>query len=68
MDGPGDQHASRPLSVKEIDEQATEFQWNPNIPFKYWVRAAETIFTEVRSLRSFPVPSDVLKLEMGSCD
>lgn len=48
MDVPDDQHPSRPLSVKEIGEQASDFQWNPNIPFKYWVRAAETIFLEVR--------------------
>lgn len=51
MDLPDEQRPSRPLSVKEIDEQANDYQWNPTIPFKYWVRAAETICQEVR-LRS----------------
>lgn len=49
MDLPDEQRPSRPLSVKEIDEQANDYQWNPTIPFKYWVRAAETICQEGRS-------------------
>ncbi len=63
MDVLHDQRASRPLSVKEIDEQASDYQWNPAIPFKYWVRAAETIYLEVRPPVSqhtmFPVPEDL---------
>lgn len=54
MDASDDQRPSRPLSVKEIDEQANDYQWNPTIPFKYWVRAAETIYLEVRYLTYSP--------------
>lgn len=39
---------SRPRSITELSEMANEFQWNPLIPFKFWVRAAETIYREVR--------------------
>jgi STAM-binding protein len=49
MDAQEDHRPSRPLSLKEIDVQANDFQWNPTIPFKYWVRAAETIYLEVSS-------------------
>jgi STAM-binding protein len=64
MDASGDQRASRPLSVKEIDEQASDYQWNPAIPFKYWVRAAETIYLEVRS----SLPNVLYLQSMELCD
>jgi len=36
------------MSIKEISDKASEYEWNPNIEFKYWVRAADTIYREVR--------------------
>jgi hypothetical protein len=38
---------NRPMSVKEISAKAGEYEWNPNIAFKHWVRAADTIYREV---------------------
>jgi hypothetical protein len=38
----------RPLSIKDISEEAKNYQWNPSIPFKYWARAADAIYREVR--------------------
>jgi hypothetical protein len=42
-DGP-----SRPFSVKELSERAQAFEWNANIPFKYWLHTAQTLKQEVR--------------------
>lgn len=53
MDLPDDQRPSRPLSAKEIADQAKDYQWNPTIPFKYWVRAADAIYLEVRCPKHF---------------
>ena len=39
--------ASRPQSVKELVAQAESFTFNVNIPVKYWIRAAETLYQEV---------------------
>ncbi|KAL2263198.1 hypothetical protein VTK26DRAFT_7772 [Humicola hyalothermophila] len=38
--------ANRPMSAKELTDKAREFDWNPSIALKYWVRAAETIHHE----------------------
>lgn len=38
---------SRPQSVKELVDQAENFNFNTNIPFKHWTRAAETLYQEV---------------------
>ncbi|KAK5662214.1 hypothetical protein OQA88_8119 [Cercophora sp. LCS_1] len=40
--------AGRPLSIKELSERAMQFEWNPNVGFKYWARAAETIWHEAQ--------------------
>ncbi|GAB0138709.1 hypothetical protein EsDP_00006935 [Epichloe bromicola] len=37
---------SRPQSVKELVSQAENFNFNINIPFKHWTRAAETLYQE----------------------
>ncbi|KAG6013006.1 hypothetical protein E4U54_007189 [Claviceps lovelessii] len=37
---------SRPQSVKELVTQAENFNFNTNIPFKHWTRAAETLYQE----------------------
>ncbi|KAI1817686.1 hypothetical protein GGS20DRAFT_483183 [Poronia punctata] len=36
----------RPLSVKEISNRAQAFDWNGNIPFKHWLRTAQTLQQE----------------------
>ncbi|KAI1826273.1 hypothetical protein F4861DRAFT_100308 [Xylaria intraflava] len=36
----------RPLSVKEISERAQAFEWNINIPFRHWLRTAQTLQQE----------------------
>ncbi|KAI1497993.1 hypothetical protein F5X99DRAFT_395022 [Biscogniauxia marginata] len=37
---------SRPMSVKEISDQAQTFEWNANIPLKAWIRTAHTLHNE----------------------
>ncbi|KAI1139420.1 hypothetical protein F5Y05DRAFT_381909 [Hypoxylon sp. FL0543] len=41
--------ANRPLSTKEISDQASVFQWNPYIPMKAWLRTANTLSQEGKS-------------------
>ncbi|KAK3997878.1 hypothetical protein QBC44DRAFT_46420 [Cladorrhinum sp. PSN332] len=41
--------AHRPMSVRELVEKAGNFSWNPNIGFKFWCRAAETLYQEGKS-------------------
>ncbi|KAK4223205.1 hypothetical protein QBC38DRAFT_54731 [Podospora fimiseda] len=43
------QLAHRPMSVRELADQAAKFTWNPNIGFKFWCRAAETLYQEGKS-------------------
>jgi STAM-binding protein len=38
---------SHPMSVKEISQKATDFQFNPFIPLKYWLRTADSLLREV---------------------
>ncbi|KAI2616760.1 hypothetical protein GGR54DRAFT_608816 [Hypoxylon sp. NC1633] len=40
---------NRPLSTKEISDQAKIFQWNPIIPMKAWLRTANTLNQEGKS-------------------
>lgn len=44
------------MSTKELNQKASEFDWNPNIEFRFWTRAAEAIHHEVRAL-PFACPS-----------
>ncbi|OBS22489.1 hypothetical protein FPOA_08826 [Fusarium poae] len=37
---------TRPQTVKELVAQAENFDFNINIPFKHWIRAAETLYQE----------------------
>jgi hypothetical protein len=48
MNGSNTALPGRPMSIEEISEKANEFFWNPTIPLKYWLRAAETLSQEVR--------------------
>jgi STAM-binding protein len=38
---------SRPMSVKEISAKAEDFDFNPSIALKYWIRTAHTLLREV---------------------
>lgn len=39
---------SRPMNVERIVEEAQNFEFNPLIPLKYWLRTATTLLKEVR--------------------
>jgi hypothetical protein len=43
------QPAWRPLSVPEIIQRAEEFEYNPLISLKYWLRTADALQKEVRA-------------------
>jgi hypothetical protein len=38
---------SKPMSVKEISEKAQDFEFDPYIAMKYWLRTADTLLREV---------------------
>lgn len=40
---------ARPQSVKELVAQAENFAFNVNIAMKHWIRAADTLYQEVRA-------------------
>jgi len=44
--------ASKPMNVKEISAKAEDFDFNPSIAIKYWLRTADTLLREVRLLGS----------------
>jgi STAM-binding protein len=37
---------ARPPAVKELVAQAENYRFNPNVAFRYWVRAADTLYQE----------------------
>ena len=39
---------SRPMSVEQIVNKAQNFDYNPLIPLKYWLRTAGTLLKEVQ--------------------
>ena len=39
--------SSRPLNVEQIVKKAQNFDYNPLIPLKYWLRTAGTLLKEV---------------------
>ena len=39
--------SSRPLNVEQIVQEAKNFDFNPHIPLKYWLRSAGTLLKEV---------------------
>jgi hypothetical protein len=46
---------SRPQTIKELVAQAESFNFLTNIPFKHWIRAAETLYQEVCQVLFFCV-------------
>ena len=43
---------SRPLNVEQIVGKAQNFDYNPLIPLKYWLRTAGTLLKEVNASAS----------------
>lgn len=43
-------HGPPPMSCSEIATRATDFDWEPLIPLRYWLRTANTLVKEVRDL------------------
>jgi STAM-binding protein len=41
---------SRPMAVKDLAAKADDFDFNPTIALKYWLRTADTLFREVTPL------------------
>ena len=41
---------SRPLNVEQIVQKAQNFDYNPLIPLKYWLRTAGTLLKEVNAI------------------
>ena len=41
---------SRSLNVEQIVKKAQNFDYNPLIPLKYWLRTAGTLLKEVHSI------------------
>ncbi|ESZ91264.1 hypothetical protein SBOR_8357 [Sclerotinia borealis F-4128] len=37
---------SKPMSIKEISAKASDFEFNPTIALKYWLRTADTLLRE----------------------
>ncbi|KAI9811824.1 MAG: hypothetical protein M1832_000677 [Thelocarpon impressellum] len=40
------QAVGKPMSVQEITQKAEDFQYNPQVPLRYWLRTAETLLKE----------------------
>lgn len=40
-------HLSRPMSVEQIVKEAQNFDYNPFIPLRYWLRTAGSLLKEV---------------------
>lgn len=40
---------SQPHSVESITRMAQDYEYNPRIPLRYWLRSAATLFREVRT-------------------
>jgi len=47
-----DNRLAQPMSIKDIAVIAEDFDFNPNIPLKYWLRTANAVFQEVGLCRS----------------
>lgn len=45
-----DSALSRPMNVEQVVKKAQNFEYNPLIPLKYWLRTAGTLLKEVGGL------------------
>ncbi|EOO01284.1 putative stam-binding protein [Phaeoacremonium minimum UCRPA7] len=59
---------ARPRSVKELSDEAAEFNFNKNIPFKFWTQAARTLFTEAINEKRNGNPEQAYMLFMRHSD
>lgn len=50
--------SSAPHNVEQITRLAQDYEYNPNIPLKYWLRTANSLVKEVR--RSFQANANML--------
>jgi len=39
---------SKPVNVEEIARRAQEYDYNPLVPLRYWLRTAGSLLKEVR--------------------
>lgn len=46
----GGPYSAPPMSIKEIADKAVNFDYNPLIALRYWLRTADTLLKEVRLL------------------
>lgn len=53
--------SSKPMSVKEISAKANDFEFNPYIALKYWLRTADTLLREVCLLRRLAGQTNIAK-------
>lgn len=42
---------AKPMNIKEIAAKAQDFEFNPFIALKYWIRTADTLYREVIACR-----------------
>ena len=45
--GAGSGGAPKPLSVEQIVQQAQNYDYNPQIPLRYWLHSANTLMKEL---------------------
>lgn len=53
-DGTVGPYRAPPMSIKEIADKAVDFDYNPLIPLRYWLRTADTLLKEVCFLNLLP--------------
>ena len=56
---------SRPLNVEQIVKKAQNFDYNPLIPLKYWLRTAGTLLKEVNAIIAWKAYDFTLILAIG---
>lgn len=39
--------SSKPMSVEQIVSEAQNYEYNPSVALKYWLRSANTLWKEV---------------------
>lgn len=59
--GSGTRANSRPLDVQQIAKEAENYEYNPNVPLKLWLRTAATLLHEVRAISEQKVVTELIK-------
>ena len=55
--------ASRPMNVEQVVLKAQNYDYNPLIPLKYWLRTAGTLLKEVTVTATLPQVHSLTQLE-----